>query len=156
MYLDTNMLKLFTTCALVGPKCVEHIFKAMMGTGSGMPRPQRRTPPCFLQMPHHGALTCCVSTWLHADGAAAAGGGGGGRAVHCGTAHLVTHHPSFAAQTRHTGRRRPDGQVEHGHPVVHTVPLLTCSNTHTHTHQGPFNTRLFCRTCSLQSRTNTN
>lgn len=80
---------------------------------------------CCLLMLHHGVATCCVSTWLHADRAALPSGGEGEMAVRYGTGDLVTNHLPSGTQTSHTGLWRPDGLVEHGQTLVHTLALLT-------------------------------
>lgn len=80
---------------------------------------------CCRLMLHHGTATCCVSTWLHADGAAFPLGGEGEMAVHYGAGDLVTNHPPSGTQTSHTGLWRPDGLFEHGQALVDTLALLT-------------------------------
>lgn len=76
-------------------------------------------------MLHHGSATCCVSTWLHADGAAFPRRREGEMAVHWRTSDLIANHPPSGAQTSHAGLWRPDGLVEHGQGLVHTLALLT-------------------------------
>lgn len=76
-------------------------------------------------MLHHGSVTCCVSTWLHAGGAAFPNGSEGEVTVHLRTSDLVTNHSSSSAETSHAGLWGPDGLVEHGQALVHTLALLT-------------------------------
>lgn len=76
-------------------------------------------------MLHHGSVTCCVSTWLHADGAAFPNGSEGEMTDHLGTSDVVTNHSPSSAETGHAGFGGPDGLVEHGQALVHTLALLT-------------------------------
>lgn len=76
-------------------------------------------------MLHHGSVTCCVSTWLHAGGAAFPNGSEGEVTVHLRTSDLVTNHSPSSAETSHAGLWGPDGLVEHGQALVHTLALLT-------------------------------
>lgn len=76
-------------------------------------------------MLHHGSVTCCVSTWLHAGGAAFPNGGEGEVTVHLGASDLVTNHSPSGTETSRAGLRRPHGLVEHGQALVHTLALLT-------------------------------
>lgn len=82
-------------------------------------------------MLYHGCVTCCVSTWLHADRAALARRGEGEMTVYFGTGALITNHPPSGTQTSHTGLWGPDGLVKHGQTLVHTLALLTWNNTET-------------------------
>lgn len=82
-------------------------------------------------MLHHGSVTCCVSTWLRADGAAFPNGGEGKMTVHLGTSDLVANHSPSSAETGRARLWRPDGLVEHGQALVHALALLTCNQKDT-------------------------